>query len=68
MLMSDSTDVPNAELETIEYSKRWVLPSFLVRNYQFGYERECHDLLFAGEGRRGAREIEDSEDILSIQD
>lgn len=75
MSQNDSTDVPKIELDgavledAVQYARRWNLPSFLVRNYQFGYERECHDLLFAGESRKGAREIEDAEDIiLDLQD
>ena len=37
--------------------RRWRIPSFLVRNYRFGYERECTDLMFSGSEQKGAREV-----------
>ena len=32
------------------------IPSFLKRDFHFGYERECYDLFFGGETKEGARE------------
>lgn len=61
----DSSDVPDDETSL---ARRWMIPSFLVRNYQFGYERECHDLLFSGENRKGARESEIIEDETVVID
>lgn len=60
MTKRDSSDVPGGQELFI---RRWLIPSFLVRNYQFGYERECHDLMFSGENRKGAREEAD-EDVV----
>ncbi len=36
--------------------KKWTIPSFIVRDYQYGYERECTDYLFGGESKKGGRE------------
>lgn len=40
----------------LDEDRRWKIPAFLIRNYQYGYERECTDYLFGGDNKRGARE------------
>lgn len=52
-----SAEVP---LPCDDSPKKWSIPSFIVRDYQHGYERECTEYLFGGENKKGARDsVED---------
>lgn len=51
----DTDDFDTETRDETAEGKKWQIPSFLIRNYQFGYERECYEYFFGGEDKRGAR-------------